>query len=125
MGKIITALTTLVFAVVTVTGIAMSKEGPEHLFKAGETIYVCGCGAGCDCGTVGSKVGKCACSKELVKTTVSKAEKGKVFYMVNGKEFSAPSMGKYICECGAGCGCGMISQKPGKCACGKPMKKID
>lgn len=87
MRKIIASLIAMIFVVVTAVGIAMSKEGPEHLFKVGETIYVCGCGAGCDCGTIGYKAGKCACAKKLVKATVSKTENGKVFYLVNGKEF--------------------------------------
>jgi hypothetical protein len=36
----------------------------------------------------------------------------------------------YVCSCGAacacgeGCNCGTISQKPGKCGCGKDMKKL-
>ncbi len=29
----------------------------------------------------------------------------------------------YICDCGAECNCNSISQQPGNCACGKPMKQ--
>ena len=47
-----------------------------------------------------------------------------VYATVDGKELSAPTQGKYACGCGEGCNCGSISQKPGKCACGKDMVKV-
>jgi len=101
-------------------------KGPTGKFdsKAGDTIFVCGCGDGCDCGTLAKKEGKCGCGKELVKTTVNKVEKGNIFYTVDGKELSAPIQGKYACGCGDGCDCGSISQKPAKCACDKDMVKV-
>jgi hypothetical protein len=106
--------------------LAFADKGPNGKFdaKAGDTIYVCGCGAGCDCGSLGKKTGTCSCGKELVKTTVNKVENGKVFYTLDGKELSAPTQGKYACGCGGGCDCGSISQKPGKCSCGKDMVKV-
>ncbi len=125
MGKLVAALGALIFVVVITAGFAMAKDEPKQVFKAGDTIYVCGCGAGCDCGTLSSKAGKCGCGKPLVKTTVSKVEKGKVYYKVDGKELSAPATGKYVCACGPACKCGTISQKPGTCSCGKPLKKVD
>lgn len=30
---------------------------------------------------------------------------------------------KYLCACGKMCDCGTIANKPGKCVCGKEMKK--
>ena len=106
--------------------LAFADKGPNDKFdaKAGDTIYVCGCGAGCDCGSLGKKAGTCSCGKELVKTTVNKVENGKVFYTLDGKELSAPTQGKYACGCGDGCDCGSVSQKPGKCSCGKDMVKV-
>ena len=71
--------------------------------KAGASIYVCGCGDGCPCGSLATKEGKCGCGKDMVKATVSKIEKGKVFYSVDGKEISAPLQGKFGCGCGDGC----------------------
>ena len=98
------------------------KELP--VFKAGETVYVCGCGAGCDCQTISRNDGKCTCDKPLAKTTVTKVEKGKLFASVNGTEQAYSTKAKYACACGAGCDCGTISQKAGKCTCGKAMKKV-
>lgn len=112
----------LVFAV----SFAFAEKSPTGKFetKTGDAIYVCGCGAGCDCGSLSNKAGKCGCGKELVKTTVDKVEKGKVFYKVDGKEMSAPVQGKYGCGCGDGCDCGSVSQKQGKCSCDKDMVKV-
>ena len=75
--------------------------------------------------SLAKKEGKCGCGKDLVKTTATKVEKGKVFYKLNGKELSAPTKGKFACGCGEGCNCGSISQKPGKCGCGKDMVKVN
>jgi hypothetical protein len=117
-------LAALSFIVLLVAGIAWAKEEAKKSFKAGETVYVCSCGTACDCGTVSYKEGKCGCGKKLVKTTITAVKDGKIFYLLNGKEMSAPAVGKYACACGEGCNCGTISQKPGKCGCGKDMKKL-
>jgi hypothetical protein len=71
------------------------------------------------------KGGTCACGKELVKSTITKVENGRLYYKVNGEEMSAPATGKYVCSCGAGCPCNTISQKPGKCGCGMTLKKME
>jgi hypothetical protein len=103
-------------------GPVWSQSKPEQIYKAGDTVYVCGCGAGCDCGSISKNVGKCGCGKDLLKPPLP-GGKRKIYYMMNGKELSAPASGKYMCACGPGCKCGTISQKPGTCSCGKPMKK--
>lgn len=112
--------------VCAVFSVAFAAKGPTGKFEAktGDAIYVCGCGDGCDCGSLALKEGKCGCGKDLVKTTVTKVEKGKVFYKLDGKELSAPVKGKFACGCGDGCNCGSISQKPGKCGCDKDMVKV-
>lgn len=125
MRKIFMLLSILGILAITVPGIATAKEEVKQSLKTGDTIYVCKCGKACDCGTMSYKEGKCGCGKELVKATVTKTEDGKVFYTLDGNEFSAPAKGKYMCACGSGCGCGTVSQKPGKCACGKKMKKVE
>lgn len=125
MKKMLLLMSIMGFLVMTVPGVALAKEQMKHTFTAGDTIYVCSCGKACECGTMSYKTGKCGCGKEMVKATVSKMEDGKVFYTVDSQELSAPAKGKYICGCGAACKCGTVSQKPGNCGCGKPMKKVE
>ena len=124
MKKLVLVVCLLAF-VVAAAGAVLAAKGPHGTFdaKAGDTIYVCGCGEGCACGTLATGEGKCGCGKDLVKTTVTKVEKGKIFYKVDGKELSAPAKGKYACGCGTGC-CGTVSQKPGKCGCGMDLTKV-
>jgi hypothetical protein len=116
----------LVFIVALFSVFAMTTLADEKppVFKAGETIYVCGCGAGCDCQTISRNDGKCTCDKPLVKTKVTKVEGDKLFASVNGAEQAFSLKAKYACACGAGCTCGTISQKAGKCTCGSKMKKV-
>ena len=125
MKKSVLLVLSLLFVCAAVS-LAFAAKGPTGKFeaKAGDTIYVCGCGEGCDCGSLAKKEGTCSCGKALLKTTVNKIEKGRVFYTLDGKELSAPTQGKYACGCGDGCNCGSISQKPGKCACDKDMVKV-
>ncbi|MGW8321461.1 MAG: hypothetical protein ACWGSD_07905 [Thermodesulfobacteriota bacterium] len=116
-----------VVAMVLSFGLSLSALADKDLpvFKAGETVYVCGCGEGCDCYTMSLKPGTCVCNKPLVKTTINKIEGDKAFVTVNGKERAFTTKAKYACACGEGCSCGTISEKPGNCACGKPMKKVE
>jgi hypothetical protein len=92
--------------------------------KAGDKINVCGCGAGCPCETMSRKEGKCTCNKDLVKATVTRVEEGKMFVMLNGKEQAFKTTGKFQCACGPKCDCDTISQKPGKCSCGKALEEV-
>ena len=125
MRKVVMILSALAFLIISTTGLSFADKDSAPSFKAGDTIYVCQCGKACKCGTMSYKEGTCGCGKKLIKTTVTRTENGQIFYNVNGSEYSAPAAGKYVCPCGSGCGCGTVSQKPGKCACGKPMKKIE
>ena len=89
--------------------------------KAGEALYVCTC-ENCDCNVVALKPGKCGCGHELVKVTVTEVKGQMACYEVDGKTKTAKLNGKYKCACGSSC-CQMISDKPGKCACGMEMVK--
>ncbi|GFO69797.1 hypothetical protein GMLC_33760 [Geomonas limicola] len=121
MNKLMAIVASLVFVVTA--AVAFAQGNAESPFKAGASIYACGCGAGCPCGTISAKAGKCGCGKNLVKTTVTKVADNKVYYQMNGAEVSAPATGKYVCSCG--CPCNTVSQKEGTCACGKPLKKAE
>jgi hypothetical protein len=125
MKKTVLLVMSMLFVLATV-GLVFAAKGPTGKFeaKAGDTIYVCGCGESCDCGSLSKKEGTCGCGKELVKTTVTKVEKGKVFYKLDGKVLSASTKGAFACGCGDGCNCGSISQKAGKCGCDKDMVKV-
>jgi hypothetical protein len=105
-------------------GAVMADSKAAQPLKAGDKVFVCPCGEGCDCGTVSRKKAKCACEKELVQAAITKVEKGKIYYKVDGKELSAPAKGKYVCACGPACDCGTFSQKAGKCSCDKPLKAV-
>jgi hypothetical protein len=123
MKKWLVALMAVV--VVGMAGLTMAAvENGKIVLKTGDTLYVCGCGPACPCETISRKDGKCTCGKDLVKTTVAKVEEGKVFAMVNGKEQAFKTTGKFQCACGPKCDCDTISQKPGKCTCGKEMEKV-
>lgn len=126
MKKAVLLVLSLLF-ISAAASLVFAAKGPTGAFdaKVGDTIYVCGCGEGCNCGSLGKKPGACSCGREMVKTTVTRIEKGRVYYTVDGKELSAPVQGTYACGCGAGCNCGSISQKAGgKCGCGMPMVKV-
>jgi hypothetical protein len=69
------------------------------------------------------KPGKCVCGKTMAKGKVISSEGGKAVVAVGKEKRTFNTVGQYACACGSGCGCNTISQKPGKCACGKPMEK--
>lgn len=103
-------------------GISLSQAAaPRLAMKAGDTAYICGCGAKC-CETAALKPGKCCCGKDLAKVSVTKVKGSKAYYQADGKEKSFKLTGKYGCGCAGDC-CSMVSQKPGKCPCGKDLVK--
>ena len=115
--KHILALVTVVFL-----GMSLAQAATARLsVKAGDTAYVCQCASKC-CETVALKPAKCSCGQELTKVTVTKVKGSKAYYQANGKEQAFKLTGKYGCACGGEC-CMMVSQKPGKCGCGKELAK--
>ena len=89
--------------------------------NAGDSIYVCACDS-CDCHVVALKPGKCGCGHDLVKVTVTEVKDQMASFQMDGQAKTAKLTGKYACACGSGC-CQMISDKPGKCACGMKLVK--
>ncbi len=90
--------------------------------KVGDELYVCACGEGCLCDTLSRSPGQCTCGKDMVKTKVTKVEKGKITVESRKKPFV--SVGKYVCDCGPDCKCDTISQNSGNCTCGKKMVEV-
>ncbi|PKN17582.1 MAG: hypothetical protein CVU71_16090 [Deltaproteobacteria bacterium HGW-Deltaproteobacteria-6] len=109
----------------------------------GTILYVCNCGADCQCDTASTKPGNCKCGKKLLPMHVLKIEGDEAILCTCGKKcackFNAadPSKcgcgqpvkkvslkGLYACRCGEGCVCNTISDKPGKCKCGNELKKV-
>lgn len=117
---VVLAATTLFLALAA----AVFAEKGLPVYKAGDKVFVCGCGGGCDCLTVSRNAGKCSCDKPLAQTVVDKVADGKIFVKVKGEELAFSTKAKYACACGEGCTCDTISQKPGKCACGNEMKEV-
>ena len=115
----------IALAVMASAVLAMGGTGSMKL-KAGEEVYTCACGEKCPCDTMSQKGGKCACSNEvkhMKKGMVKKSAQGKAVVSVDEKDKTMSTTGKYVCSCGAECKCGTISQIPGKCPCGKELKK--
>jgi hypothetical protein len=120
-----TVLTALViFVSLFWIGGALAAESSKMDLKVGDQLFVCGCGKDCDCDTMAKKPGKCSCDKPMVQGTVTKVSEGKAMIKTEKEEREFKTVGLYMCACGAGCDCGTISQKPGNCVCGKPMKKV-
>ena len=122
MKKSMVVLLTVVF-MLAVAAAAIAEFKGKMEVKAGDEIYVCACGEKCPCDTMSMNPGKCTCGKEMVKATVTKVEKGMVYVDGGGKK-AYKQTGKFMCACGAECKCNTVSQNPGKCSCGKEMKKV-
>jgi hypothetical protein len=122
--KKIALLVSLVFIFLVAFAFAAEKSALD--LKVGDERYVCNCSETCPCNTISSNAGKCTCGNDMVKAKVTKVDKGKVNFKADGwkKERTFKTVGKYMCNCSPDCKCGTISQNPGKCTCGKEMKKI-
>ena len=114
-------IVTLVFTMALATLALADKT--KMTAKVGDQLYVCACGEACPCDTMSRNPGQCTCGKDLVKTKVTKVEKGMITVESRKKPFI--SVAKYVCDCGPECKCDTISQNPGNCTCGKKMKMVE
>jgi len=112
-----TAIVLLVFCAVSFADTTGKMD-----VKVGDEIYVCACGEMCDCDTMSIRPGQCSCGKDMIKTKVTKVDENMIY--VESQKKGLKRLGKYACACGPGCQCNTISQKPGKCSCGVPMKEL-
>ncbi|MHB8069632.1 MAG: hypothetical protein ACYDIC_17200 [Desulfobaccales bacterium] len=115
-----------VFLVMAVVVFAFAETAGTLTLKMGEEIYACNCGEKCPCLTLSRHEGKCPCGKDMVKAKVVKVGKDMVSLQAPGweKPRDFKTVGKYACACGPKCNCDTISQKAGKCPCGKEMKEV-
>jgi hypothetical protein len=123
--KRIAVLLTVVVALVVVS-LAFARDKSKLDLKVGDEIYACNCGEKCPCNTMSMNAGNCTCGKPMVKAKVTKIEGGKAMLTAAGWGAERPfvTTGKYMCACGPDCKCDTVSQAPGKCTCGKEMKKV-
>ena len=123
--KKIAVLLTVIVALVVVS-LALARDKSKLDLKVGDEVYACNCGEKCPCNTMSTNAGNCTCGKPMVKAKVSKVEGGSAMLSAAGweKERSFVTTGKFMCACGPECKCDTISQAPGKCTCGKEMKKV-
>ncbi len=116
----------LLAAVLTLTLVTVAfAANPKPVYKLGDMVYVCNCGD-CPCQTISKKAGKCPCGKDMVQAKVTGVEKGQIMVKAADwdKDRAFSTEAKFACACGPKCDCDTISQKAGKCPCGKPMKPV-
>jgi hypothetical protein len=123
--KKIAVLLTVIVALVVVS-LAFARDKNKMDLKVGDEVYTCNCGEKCPCNTMSTNAGNCTCGKPMVKAKVTKVEGGNATLSAAGweKERTFATTGKFMCACGPECKCDTISQAPGKCTCGKEMKKV-
>lgn len=123
MKKVI--LTSLgIFLTAALAAAASSQAKGKMSLKVGDEVYVCNCGEKCPCEMMSRHEGKCTCDFPLVKAKVTAVGEGTATFMIDGKEKTFKTAGKYACACGPQCTCNTISQSPGKCTCGKEMVEV-
>lgn len=118
-------LISLLVAAVLAFAVAAFADKTLPVYKQGETVYVCACGEACECKTMSRKAGNCTCGKALGKAVITSVKGDMAMVKLEGKELAFPTKAKYACDCGEACDCGTIGQNPGKCVCGKEMKKVE
>jgi hypothetical protein len=116
-----------VFVMIAFVALSFAGAKAKMDLKVGDEVYACDCGDSCPCKSMSKNAGKCTCDKDMVKAKVTKVEGDKVMLKAEkwDKEREFKTAGKYICACGPECNCDTISQSPGKCHCGKEMKKVE
>lgn len=92
------------------TGCASMQSASSSSSERHDILYSCNCGPQCNCNTLSTKPGKCACGVPLKWGHVLKIE---------GNE-------AILCQCEEGCQCGGLDAKdPTKCLCGTAVKRVN
>lgn len=126
MEKILSSTAVATVLVFAFTALLLAGVRQTIDLAPGDEVYACACGPECDCGTLSRVANVCGCGRDLVKARVVKVDAEEATLVVNDREKVFRTSGRYTCECIENCGCGTISQKPGKCSCGRillPLRK--
>lgn len=121
---------------------AATAEQARH-----DVLYTCNCGPQCKCNSVSTQAGNCRCGQPMKWGHVVRVE-GNEALLCQCKEgctcagldpkdpskcacgnpvkrVNLQGSGIYFCNCGGACGCNTVSDKPGGCKCGMPLKKAE
>ena len=112
-----------------------------------DVLYTCDCGPQCDCNSMSTQPGNCACGKPMKWGHVLKVEGNEAILCqcaegcsCAGLDPNDPSKckcgnpikrvnmegtGTYFCNCGGSCACNTLSESPGTCKCGMNLKKVE
>ena len=110
-----------------------------------DVLYVCDCGEACQCNSMSTAPGNCACGKPMRWHHVLKIEgdeallctcqqgcqcridpndPGKCGCGQAVKRVSLKGTGIHFCNCGGSCFCNTVSDQAGECRCGMPLKTL-
>lgn len=112
-----------------------------------DVLYTCNCGPQCNCNSMSTKPGNCACGVPMKWGHVLKVEGNEAILCqcnkgcrcegldpkdptkcncgTKVKRVNLAGSGIYFCNCGGSCYCNTVSDSPGKCKCGMNLKKVD
>lgn len=112
---------------VALAGVAYAGTRGTMEFQPGDEVYACDCGEKCPCDSLSRNEGPCTCGKKMVKAAVGDVKGDEAMLKAAGwdKARGFQTVGKYTCACPPACTCDSISQNPGKCTCGKEMRKVN
>lgn len=129
-----------------VAGCVAMQPKSEAQADRTDVLYTCDCGPQCNCNSMSTHPGNCACGKPMKWGHVLKIEGNEAILCqcAEGcqckldpndptkcgcgkpvKRVNLKGTGIYFCNCGGSCFCNTVSDKPGNCKCGMPLKKVD
>lgn len=127
------------------SGTPVESESQSENGVRRDVLYFCNCGPECDCNTLSTSEGNCACDQPLkyghvvkiegTETLLCQCSDGCECEGLNpddpalcacGSEIKRVDLagtGLYFCNCGGSCFCNTVSEEPGKCECGMDLIK--
>lgn len=134
----------IIVLLVLLTACAGKEVAEVQQEERRDILYICNCGPQCNCNTVSTKPGNCACGAPLKWGHVIKVEGNEAILCqckegcacdlaqkdlsrcgcgMAVKRVSLEGTGIYFCNCGGSCYCNTVSDQPGRCRCGMNLKK--